>query len=147
MLEVNTNTMTEVSLVCESSGNPQPSIFWFTASGPLDSCIRMEEIIGEAEIDFSAYFPSPSESGTSSMGDSEDGNVQTIDSCSIESMTSTSPSGLSITNSTLTVQNLYQENSVFVVCVADNGLANMNSPNEAASIQLILDSEFVSVIY
>ena len=146
MLEVNTNTIAEASLTCQSSGNPQPSIFWFTKAGPLESCNSRDEPIGEADIDFSIYFENFAESNTSFPDGNEGSNAGVIDACEIQTTTSTSPTGLSTTISTLIIDNLYQEQSMLIVCVADNGLPNMNSTQEAAGINLVLDSEFVMVI-
>lgn len=142
MLEVNTNTEAEVSLVCMSSGNPQPSIIWVTKAGPLENCTGIE-VVGEAEIDYSNYFQDFSGLGLLLPGSDEDFSATMIDSCQIQTSTSISPSGLNTTTSTLVIHNLYQEESVTIVCVADNGLPNVAMKPEAASISLVLDSEFM----
>ena len=144
---INTNVEQTVSLMCRASGNPEPQVIWINRGGVLnDNCSggMLDSAFGEAALDYNTFYNNLTDFDhlfvREVMGEApEAGRVR--NNCSISIYID--HTSLPVTVSVLTIRDLHLLESATFVCVAENGVENLLNTSEAASVQLMIDSELI----
>ena len=131
---VNTNIHKEVTLHCQARGNPEAQIIWLVDGEILnDKCGpqgTLYAVFGEAELEYEDFYSD------------QNGDGYVPGSCEITITRDISDEGILVTESSLTLRNLDQENNISsktFKCIAQNNVIDLIGVKQYANSVLELE--------